>query len=508
MQKKRPISEVEAQITIDDLYDETKHVKMKVGGKWAEKYGEHTLISKECFDKVNGRSLTWNDRGYVRINIKIDGSFRRLMLSRYLINAKSGFDAEHLDCRPWNNTLENITEETRRRNDHNKRKRANASSPYYGVSKLKMSESFVAYVTIDGNTVRLGSYKNEIHAAEAYDTYINQNREKFDLNHRINFPDRIEELKNREPYKAKEKTNLTGYLHVHNDDGAFCYMFQYDQKVYRGTRHKTPIECAKEKDKYVVDNNLPVALSIPGDYPNYNPEKRKVKLQKLEINLESEECINILKTMDIDLESIDPNKDIIGYYEPSKTYVLIEKEDYDNVKYFTFCVSKAKEGYVKCSSNGKPYLLSRFILKDDLTDTNNIADHLFSNRLDNRRRFLKANTTAGNASNVTKSKTLKTTSKYIGVHKGYGRKWNSHVRRNHHVVFSYNKDLSEEHAARRRDYFLLINFPLDCQFNFPDWNDKSVKTYWKKELGYEKEDPKPKAKPKQKDEQNNDSNNN
>lgn len=65
------------------------------------------------------------------------------------------------------------------------KKRANATSRYYGVAHIKCGNYYywVAHVCLNRKTIRIGYYKNEVDAATAYDKYITDNN----LPHLINF---------------------------------------------------------------------------------------------------------------------------------------------------------------------------------------------------------------------------------------------------------------------------------------------------------------------------------
>lgn len=95
---------------------------------------------------------------------------------------------DHIDGNKLNNTKANLRHSNPQLNAQNKPKNENASSQYYGVSikKLKNSTKWEARVTNKGKKHYIGSYEDELDAAQAYDDYI---KEHFpDSHYNLNFP--------------------------------------------------------------------------------------------------------------------------------------------------------------------------------------------------------------------------------------------------------------------------------------------------------------------------------
>ena len=63
-----------------------------------------------------------------------------------------------------------IREATNAQNQANKKKRSNCSSIYKGVSYYKQHKKFKVGIMVDGNTIHLGYFTDEIEAAKAYNT--------------------------------------------------------------------------------------------------------------------------------------------------------------------------------------------------------------------------------------------------------------------------------------------------------------------------------------------------
>ena len=110
----------------------------------------------EC-DLRRVRLLSWSDRGggYVRARFKksAGGDGRFVYLHRFVLAAPAGYDVDHIDRNPLNNTRENLQIVTHSRNIM----RAHIATG--GVSKHR--HKWRARIRIDGKSVSLGCYDSE-----------------------------------------------------------------------------------------------------------------------------------------------------------------------------------------------------------------------------------------------------------------------------------------------------------------------------------------------------------
>ena len=96
---------------------------------------------------------------------------------------------------------------------------------------------------------------------------------------------------------------------------------------------------AKKYDEFVVNNNIPnKKLNFPELYPNYNP-------------------ISLVKTK---CENIDENTVKLLIDTKGKGNVLIDKEDYDKVKFYKCHINPG--GYITMPINNNNFLLHRLIM--------------------------------------------------------------------------------------------------------------------------------------------------
>ena len=91
--------------------------------------------------------------------------------------------------------------------------------------------------------------------------------------------------------------------------------------------------------------------------------------------------------------------------------ILIDADDFERVKKYSWCISKT--GYPVANINGKVIKLHRYLLK--LNNPKIIVDHINRNTLDNRKSNLRICTALENSRNTSVSKNNKTG--HLGISK-------------------------------------------------------------------------------------------
>ena len=332
-----------------------KGVCIPVGGK-NNKFGKFVQCSEIDFERLNKYNWTWTPDGYACSDI----NKKRVRMSRFVLNAPEECLVDHIDGNRSNNTRSNLRIVNFSQNAQNRKKSANKSSKFLGVSFSTRTKQYVAQVKINKQTFFLGRFDSEIEAAKKRDIFVVQNNGY----HKLNFPDHISVNKKRQTY------------------GPFDNV----------------IQAAKHYDQCVVDNKLDRPLNFKEDYPNFVPDRViKSFVQEIEIS----NINNIDSELDVQL-IISSSPELI---------VLIERADYDLIKYYACYVDS--KNYVTIQIGPNTIYLHRFIM--NVTLPTQIIDHVYGNTLDNRRRFLRITDRKGNATNVKKRKG-NSSSKYIGVH--------------------------------------------------------------------------------------------
>lgn len=141
------------------------------------KSGHSILIDKEDLPLV--KEYSWHvskdsksiNNYYART--KINGKY--LALHRFIMNPEPNMAIDHinhngLDCRKINLRICSNTHNIKNRLKPN----MNCSSIYKGVSNIKNTDKWIAYITHEGNRIYLGYFACEIEAARAYNEAAKQ----------------------------------------------------------------------------------------------------------------------------------------------------------------------------------------------------------------------------------------------------------------------------------------------------------------------------------------------
>lgn len=390
--------------------------------------------------------FTWHENcdGYPENNQK--GVLHRILMGK----PPGTMVIDHSNRIKFDNTRDNLRFITKSENAMNREKmEREGTSIYKNVVLYKSTGKYVARITNNYELFFLGNYDNEIEAAEAVDMYIVHNNLHY---YKLNFPDKRDEYLNSNyipPYKEQTSKYTGVCISSKKDELPILYkarvcvkgkyildLENYDEEV-----------CARAYDETIVENNIPMKkLNFPEEHPEYNPRNEIRTLGELQKN----GSIKLLINCDIGIP-------------------LVDKEDYELIKYYTCSVTK--DGYVVFCGE-KRMFLHRFLMNpgDD-----EVVDHLNNEKMDNRRSNLENTTIAKN--NQNKAKREGGTSVYIGVALEKNR-WKMNVCKDG-IAFVLSGLRDEETAARIRDIYILLNYKNEnYKLNFV-WTDDDIK-YWEK----------------------------
>ena len=95
-------------------------------------------------------------------------TIHKLVAQEWVSNPGKKRCVDHVDGCKTNNHYENLRWATYAENNRNRKKQANTTSIYKGVSFDKNSRKWLARIMVDGTTKCLGAFEIEREAAEAY----------------------------------------------------------------------------------------------------------------------------------------------------------------------------------------------------------------------------------------------------------------------------------------------------------------------------------------------------
>lgn len=133
---------------------------------------EEIKILKQCIKR----------RGYYKVNLFVNGISSTMTVHRLVLMSFNGLpikgeECDHINRNPSDNRIDNLRWVTRSQNELNKNTKGR--SKYRGVTislrkhkckngDVNIYKSIVAKITVNNESIRLGSYKTEEEAHEAY----------------------------------------------------------------------------------------------------------------------------------------------------------------------------------------------------------------------------------------------------------------------------------------------------------------------------------------------------
>ena len=147
-------------------------------------------LSRGLFAIVNGRDFLklymfkWFAKGdggtfYAIRTFYENGRKKQVSMHRQIMNPTEGFCIDHRNHIGLDNRRINLREATQTQNSHNRRKSTTCSSIYKGVVWKECHKKWRASIKVNGQTISLGYFDNEIDAAKAYDAAAKEHFGKF-----------------------------------------------------------------------------------------------------------------------------------------------------------------------------------------------------------------------------------------------------------------------------------------------------------------------------------------
>ena len=150
--------------------------------------GEYALIDDVDFPLVSAhkwRSYQHKNTTHAIRILVVDGKRTTISMHRVLLDAPSGMDVDHWDRNGLNNRRGNLRLCTRSQNMMNQRVKGGTSN-FKGVHWNKQCRKWYARIQVNGKQIHIGSFADEIEAAQAYDVASRELSGEFA---RLNFND-------------------------------------------------------------------------------------------------------------------------------------------------------------------------------------------------------------------------------------------------------------------------------------------------------------------------------
>ena len=133
--------------------------------------GSFFIIDATDFPAVSEFTWALGKRGYpvAHTSRRAEGGHRTFPLHRFLMNPEDGYDVDHISGNKLDNRRVNLRVCSHQENMFNQKMRCTNSTGYYGVSRMKSTGRYEAYIHCDGKKKYLGTYLTAEEAASARD---------------------------------------------------------------------------------------------------------------------------------------------------------------------------------------------------------------------------------------------------------------------------------------------------------------------------------------------------
>ena len=136
--------------------------------------GKYAIVDPDDFERLNKHkwfAIKNANTFYARRTKRAGKKYVSIMMHRQILHSPDHLVVDHINHNGLDNRKANLRLATRSQNNFNRLiiKRKGSSSKYKGVSWNKDSKKWLARIHVNGRYEFLGSFKDEIQAAKAYD---------------------------------------------------------------------------------------------------------------------------------------------------------------------------------------------------------------------------------------------------------------------------------------------------------------------------------------------------
>lgn len=136
--------------------------------------GLEAIIDSEDFNRLS--QYKWavtrsrDQAPYAQSSVKCitTGKFISIRMHRLLLNCPKGMEVDHINGNTLDNRKSNLRVTTRGENAKNRKVQRNKTG-YKGVFINNRGQGYSARIQVDGKRINIGTYKDPLDAAKAYD---------------------------------------------------------------------------------------------------------------------------------------------------------------------------------------------------------------------------------------------------------------------------------------------------------------------------------------------------
>lgn len=126
------------------------------------------LVDDKDFARVKPFRWRRHSAGYAEARMPVNGRSQKVLLHRFVFNARKGTLVDHRNRRPMDCRRRNLRYCSRVQNMRNSDKKRNGTSRFRGVSWHAEDKRWVSQIVVKGQHIFLGTFHDEREAARAY----------------------------------------------------------------------------------------------------------------------------------------------------------------------------------------------------------------------------------------------------------------------------------------------------------------------------------------------------
>lgn len=384
------------------------------------------IVDKDVYDDVNKYKWNLNKDGYAQGDV----AGKTITMHKYLKGqAPRGQVIDHKNLNKLDNRKDNLKFSTISQNTQNRAKKSNTSSVYKGVTWDKIRNKWKAAIKHEGKPKNLGSFDNEIEAAEAYDTaaFLIHGQDA-----RTNNLVKYEDIKDITLNSIVKKRKINNNPYIFYSVSRDSYQVQI---MYKRISFKKSTKTFQEAEKILEGFKKEIEL--------IKRQEQEKHYQQPILYDENDNAIIQVKTPTGEIDN-----------------VIVDANKWHKLMLYKW--TRINKGYYTTSKLGQ---MHRYLLGLS-KDNNKLVDHKDQNKKNNKINNLHPVDASTNAQNRSKLNCSKYTSKYRGVSKKKSGNFQAAITKKCKKT-NIGMFTSEIEAAKAYDEYAIKLFGPNALTNFP-----------------------------------------